>query len=402
MKMPERKAVFWPALAVLVITGFYWSWPSRAVSNNDPGASSPGKTTQAANASAADRHIDLSETQVKLIKVGVVEERNFVPKRDAMGSIAFNDDKSVQVFSTYPGKITEVFTDVGRDVEKGQALYAVESPDFLQAESTLISAASVRELTTRALDRARQLFEVQGISQKDLQQAISDQQSADGAYRSARSAVRIFGKSESQIDALIVSRHLDASLLVHSPISGRVVSRNAAPGTLTQPGTVPAPFTVADISIMWMLASVSESDVPALRVGQAVEVGLMAFPGRLFQGKITNIGAAVDPSTHRALVRSEVRDAKHELRPGMLANFVIQAGETMHSPAVPLDGVVREGDGTMTAWVTTDRHRFFKRTVTIGLQQDGVYQILSGVMPGEMVAAEGAIFLSHAYETETR
>ncbi len=394
MKTPKQKLVLLSAVTLFAALASYWVWPTHAVTVNTTNATSSASTT--------DQHIDLSDTQVKLIKVAVVEERSFVPKQDAMGSIAFNDDKSVQVFPTYAGKISEVFSDVGRDVEKGQPLYAVDSPDLLQAESTLISAASVRELTTRALDRARQLFEVQGISQKDLQQAISDQQSAEGAYKAARDAVRIFGKSESQIDVLIANRHIDASLLVRSPISGRVVSRNAAPGTLTQPGTAPAPFTVADISLLWMLANVPESDVPMLRTGQPVEVRLMAYPDRLFQGKITNIGAAVDPGTHRVLVRSEVQDAKHELRPGMLANFVIQAGEAKRSPAVPLDGIVREGDGTMTAWVTTDRHRFFKRTVTLGLQQDGVYQILTGLMPGEIVASEGAIFLSHAYETETR
>ena len=394
MKTPKQKLVLLSAVTLFAALASYWVWPTHAITVNN--------TNTASSASTTDQHIDLSDTQVKLIQVGVVEERNFVPKQDAMGSIAFNDDKSVQVFPTYAGKITEVFSDVGRDVEKGQPLYAVDSPDLLQAESTLISAASVRELTTRALDRARQLFEVQGISQKDLQQAISDQQSAEGAYKAARDAVRIFGKSESQIDALIANRHIDASLLVRSPISGRVVSRNAAPGTLTQPGTAPAPFTVADISLLWMLANVPESNVPMLRAGQSVEVRLMAYPDRLFQGKITNIGAAVDPGTHRVLVRSEVQDAKHELRPGMLANFVIQAGEAKRSPAVPLDGIVREGDGTMTAWVTTDRRRFFKRTVTLGLQQDGAYQILTGLMPGEIVASEGAIFLSHAYETETR
>ena len=394
MKTPKQKLVLLSAVTLFAALASYWVWPTHAITVNDTNAASSASTT--------DQHIDLSDTQVKLIKVAIVEERSFVPKQDAMGSIAFNDDKSAQVFPTYAGKITEVFSDVGRDVEKGQPLYAVDSPDLLQAESTLISAASVRELTTRALDRARQLFEVQGISQKDLQQAVSDQQSAEGAYKAARDAVRIFGKSESQIDALIANRHIDASLLVRSPISGRVVSRNAAPGTLTQPGTAPAPFTVADISRLWMLANVPESDVPMLRTGQPVEVRLMAYPDRLFQGKITNIGAAVDPGTHRVLVRSEVQDAKHELRPGMLANFVIQAGEAKRSPAVPLDGIVREGDGTMTAWVTTDRHRFFKRTVTLGLQQDGAYQILTGLMPGEIVASEGAIFLSHAYETETR
>ena len=401
MKASERKIALLSTVALFAATALYWGWPTHAISasNTETAAGAPKPTS---GTSATDRHIDLSDTQVKLIKVGIVEAHDFVPKRDAVGSIAFNDDKSVQVFPTYPGKITEIFTDVGRDVEKGQPLYAVDSPDLLQAESTLISTAGVRELTTRALGRAQQLFEIQGMSQKDLQQAISDQQSAEGAYKAARDAVRIFGKTEAQIDALIATRHVDATLLVRSPISGRVVTRNAAPGVLTQPGTAPAPFTVADISVMWMLANVPESDVPVIRLGQTVEVRLMAYPDRVFQGKIINISAAVDPNTHRVLVRSDIKDAKHELRSGMLANFVIQAGDTTHSPAVPFDGVVREGDGTMTVWVTTDRHRFFKRTVTIGLQQDNFYQILAGVMPGEMVADEGAIFLSHAYETETR
>ena len=401
MKIFQRKIALLSAFALFAATALYWGWPTHAVSARD-GMATAEEMKQPSGAVVTGRHIDLTDTQVKLIKVGFVEERHFVPKRDAVGSIAFNDDRSVQVFPTYPGKITEIFTDVGRDVEKGQPLYAVDSPDLLQAESTLISTAGVRELTTRALGRARQLFEIQGMSQKDLQQAISDQQSAEGAYKAARDAIRIFGKSEAQIDALITSRRVDATLLVRSPISGRVVTRNAAPGVLTQPGTAPAPFSVADISVMWMLANVPESDVPAIRLGQTVEVRLMAYPDRVFQGKITNMSAAIDPNTHRVMVRSDIKDAKHELRSGMLANFVIQTGDTTVSPAVPLDGVVREGDGTMTVWVTTDRHQFFKRTVTIGLQQDNFYQILAGVMPGEMVAAEGSIFLSHAYETGAR
>ncbi|MDE2259001.1 MAG: efflux RND transporter periplasmic adaptor subunit, partial [Betaproteobacteria bacterium] len=256
MKTPERKSILLFALAVLTLTGLYWGWPTHAVSGNDARVAPPEMIKQATSASATDRHIDLSDTQVKLIKVVFVDEHDFVLTRNAVGNIAFNDDKSVQVFSTYPGKITEILTDVGRDVKKGQPLYAVDSPDLLQAESTLISAAGVRELTTHALERAQQLFGIQGISQKDLQQAVSDQQSAEGAYKAARDAVRIFGKTEAQIDALIASRHVDATLLVRSPISGRVVARNAAPGALTQPGTAPAPFTVADISMMWMLANV--------------------------------------------------------------------------------------------------------------------------------------------------
>jgi membrane fusion protein, heavy metal efflux system len=99
------------------------------------------------------------------------------------------------------------------------------------------------------------------------------------------------------------------------------------------------------------------------------------------------------------LVRSDIADPQHELRAGMFANFVIRTGDPLRSPGVPLAGVVREGDGTMTVWVTTDRRRFTKRTVKIGLENNGYRQILEGLQPGELVAADGAIFLSNMLAT---
>jgi cobalt-zinc-cadmium efflux system membrane fusion protein len=95
-------------------------------------------------------------------------------------------------------------------------------------------------------------------------------------------------------------------------------------------------------------------------------------------------------------VRSVVSDPQHELRAGMFANFVISVGAPERSPAIPVDGVVREGDGTMTVWVTADRRRFTQWTVKIGQERDGFRQILDGVQVGELVATEGAIFLSNA------
>lgn len=398
MKTPYRKAAWAGSVAVLAAAGLYLSLPMRAF----PESQAPGNGHAARPKTVEQAFIDLPGTADGQIKVAVVGVAEFAASSDAVGSIAFNDDKTVPVFPSYQGKISGIFTDVGQDVQQGQPLYAIDSPDLLQAESTLIAAAGVRDLTARALERAQQLYGVQGIAEKDLQQAISDQQGAEGAYKAARDAVRIFGKTDAQIDQVILQRHVDATLLVRSPIAGRVVGRSAAPGVLAQPGTPPAPFTVADISTVWMMANVSESDAPALHLGQPVQISLMAYPGRLFQGRVTNIGATVDPNTHRVAVRSEIRDAKHELRPGMLANFMIQTGKPSPSPAVSPDSIVREGDGTMTVWVTQDGHRFFRRTVSLGLQQDRKYQILSGIQPGETVATDGAIYLSHAYDAGTR
>jgi cobalt-zinc-cadmium efflux system membrane fusion protein len=153
---------------------------------------------------------------------------------------------------------------------------------------------------------------------------------------------------------------------------------------------------------MWMLANVAETDIPALKVGQQVTVKVKAYPDRVFEGRISTISAMVDPNTHRELIRSEIDDPRHELRSGMFATFVIRTGDPVRSVAVPFNGVVREGDGTMIVWVTTDRRHFVKRTVKIGLQRDGYHQILEGLQPGELVATDGALFLSNALTSASR
>lgn len=337
----------------------------------------------------------LDDSQLKSVKIEPAGEHLFKIEREAVGNIAFNDDRSVQIYPTNQGKIIELFADLGDDVVKGKKLYTINSPDLSQAESALIAAAGVLKLNNHVLERARKLYETQGVAQKELQQAISDQQTAEGALKAARHAVSIFGKSEAEIDQIVAKRRIDPVMVVRSPISGRITARNAAPGLLAQPGTPPAPFTVSDISTVWMVAYVAETDSPLFRVGQAVKVKLMAFPGRVFEGRITTVGATVDPNTHRLMVRSEIRDPKHELRPSMLATFTIRTGEPVRSPALPATGIVREGDGTMTAWVTADRHTFTKRTVRVGLLQDGWRQVVEGLNAGELAVTEGGVFLSN-------
>ena len=364
-----------------------------------------GLDTTAANPpTAASRHpnsIDLSDSQLALIKVGPVEEREFPIEKEAVGSIQFNDEMTVQVFTPYPGRISALFAKVGDDVTKGQTLFTIDSPDLLQAESNLIAAAGVLELTSKNLARLRELYKTRAMSQRDLEQATSDQQTAEGALNAARNAVQLFGKTEAEIDRIVASRMADAILVVSSPITGRITARNAAPGLYVQPGNAPAPYSVADIDVMWMVANVAEADSPAFRTGQEVKVTVNALPGRTFDGRITTVGTMVDPGTRRVLVRSEINDPQHELLSGMFANFVIRTGDPIRSPAIPLDGVVREGDGTMTVWVTADRRRFTRRTVKIGLQREGYRQIVDGVQPGELVATAGALFLSNALSTSS-
>jgi membrane fusion protein, heavy metal efflux system len=405
MRRTKLLALLAGALALIAAgacVGFFFADRLRS----DLAASSANAAAETSNASAGDpataNTVSISETQLASIKVEPAAERLFPVEKEAVGSIDFNEEMSTPVFTNYQGRIIELFARVGDEVKKGDRLFTIDSPDLIQAESALIAAAGVLELTTRALARAQGLYATRAVAQKDVEQAASDQQTAEGALKAARDNVRLFGKSDAEIDRIIAERRLDPVLVIRSPISGRVTARNAAQGLFVQPGNPPAPYVVTDISTMWMIANVAETDIPALSVGQQVTVKVRAFPDRVFDGRISTIAQMVDPNTHRALVRSEVADPRHELRSGMFANFVIRTGDPVRSVAIPLNGVVREGDGTMVVWVTTDRRHFVKRTVKIGMQREGYHQILEGVQPGELVATEGAVFLSNALTTAAK
>ncbi len=404
MATPQRKKIAATVLAVtelglavfVYIFSLFSDETNRALGVSPTAANAQAARGTVSGSSVIDEStLNLSDLQLAAVKVEPVEDREFPVEKEAVGSIDFNEDLETQVFTPYQGKIIALYAAVGDDVKKGQTLFTIDSPDLLAAESNLIAAAGVLDLTDRNLKRMQELYTTRAVSQASLEQAISDQQTAEGNLRAGRDAVRIFGRTDAEIDHIVVARLADPTLVVTSPISGRITQRNAAPGLFVQPANPPPPYVVADIDTMWMLANVVEIDSPAFQVGQQVKVVLSAFPDRMFDGTITTIGATVDPNSRRVLVRSEIKDPLHGLRSGMFGNFTISIAAPVRSPAVPLDGVVREGDGTQTIWVTADRRRFTRRTVKIGDARDGYRQILKGVKVGELVATDGAIFLDN-------
>jgi membrane fusion protein, heavy metal efflux system len=390
----EKKTAIVAVAAAAVAIGAVWKAGSASHASENP----PRAANAPANTGKADPAVELTASQLNAIRIGRVGTYEFPIDKETVGNISFADDLSVQVFPSYQGKIIQCLAELGDQVYKGQPLYTIESPDLIQAESNLIGAAATLDLTSKELERAKELDGNSGVSQREYEQAVSDQQTAEGALKAARDAVRVFGKSDAEMDQIIASRKIDPALVVLSPISGEVTGFEGPPGLLVQPGNPPAPFTVTNVSIKWMLADVIESDIALFHLEQPVEVKVLAYPDRAFHGKISKIYASVDPDTHRATLRSEINDPHNELRPGMLANFVIQVHKAVEATAVPANGVVREPDGTMTIWVTTDRRHFTQRVVKIGLRSEDQVEILDGLRPGELVVTDGAVFLSNMLE----
>jgi membrane fusion protein, heavy metal efflux system len=271
--------------------------------------------------------LDLQPGQVDALRIERVETRIFPLEKLAVGSISFDED-----------------------------------PAIVQAESTLVTAAANLELSHKELGRVRTLGEGNGIPQKELEQAIANEQSARAALKAARDALRALGKSDGEIERMIVS------------------------------GTIP---DGSGAHRKWAVANVAESDSVWIRPGQPVSLTVMAYPGRTFSGKVSRIYAAVDPATHRVAARAEIADPHNELRAGMLAEFAIRVAPAVQSVAIPANGAVRETDGSTSVWVTSDRHHFAQRTVRTGERDAGWLQILDGVHPGELIVTDGAVFLSN-------
>ena len=392
----SKRSVAAVATVVIIVTAAAVFLSGRGQSSTE--AAAPGNTS-ISNSSQSTPAIELSPSQLNSIKVEAVGSFRFDVEKEAVGNISYADDLSVDVFPPYQGTIIKALVELGTPVQKDQPLYTIKSPDLIQAESTLIGAAATYELTTKELVRAKDLYTTNvGVPQKELEQAISDQQTAEGALKAARDAVRVFGKTDAEIDQMIASRKIDPALVVRSPIAGKVTAFNAPAGLLVQPGSGTAPYSVANVTVKWMLANVPEGESASYHVGQPVEVKVMAYPDRVFKGKVSKIYEAVDPNTHRVTIRSEIADSRNELRPGMLANFVIRVDGPVLATAIPANGVVREPDGTMVAWVTTDHRHFAQKTIKTGLRQNGRVQILDGVQQGEFVVSDGAVFLSNMLE----
>ena len=184
--------------AILMKSGSGQPAPTRATKG--PGSAS--------NATQSETTVDLSPGQLSAIKIEPVETHLFPVEKEAVGTISFVDDLSVQVFPPYQGKLIKTFVELGDEVQKEQPLYTIDSPDLIQAESTLIGAAATLDLTSKELARAKDLYGTNGVSEREMEQATSDQQTADGALKAARDAVRVFGKTESEIGQIVATRKI--------------------------------------------------------------------------------------------------------------------------------------------------------------------------------------------------
>jgi len=330
--------------------------------------------------------------QMKTLTVEPVSIHGFVSEERTEGKIAIDGDRSTPLFSPYSGRVIRVIAGAGDTVKSGAALATVEATEFVQGQNDLSSALAQVKLARINETRKHALYDAKGGSLQDWQQAQTDLAAAETTLNSARNRLRILGRSTAQIDALETSKTIDPVATLTAPLAGVVVDRQVGPGQYLQAGSSTPVFTIADPSIVWLLANVRESDVGLVHLGQAVEVRVPAYPTRVFKAHVTYIAAMVDATTHRLPVRAEIENRDGALKPEMFASFRIFTSDAAEAPAVPEMAVIYEGQSAHV-WVVVGDGLLSLRSIRVGRSNDGLLEVLEGLKPGESIVTKGGLFI---------
>lgn len=333
-----------------------------------------------------------TEQQLKTFSIEQVAMHDFVSEELTEGKIAVDTDRSTPVYSPYSGRITRVIAGLGDVVRAGAPLAMIAASEFVQAQNDLSAAAAQVKLARTNEARKHALFDSKGGSLQDWQQAQADLTAAEALVQSVRNRLRIFDKSDAEIDELENSKSSNAVVGLTAPIGGVVVDREVGPGQFVQSGAGTPLFTIADPSSVWMLANVRETDAGTVRPGQAIEVHVLAYPNRVFKAHLTYVAAIVDSVTHRVPVRAEIDNRDGALKPEMFANFRILTGNATEAPALPEAAFVYEGDAAHV-WIVQDNGLITYRAVHTGRNNGGLIEVLDGLKPGEKVITRGGVFI---------
>jgi cobalt-zinc-cadmium efflux system membrane fusion protein len=371
-------------------------WGVSRLHAAQPTSSAPaGTATENASNGPTDTAVHLTPSQLSGLTIDTVATLGFRSEQVADGRIALNSDTATQVFSPYSGRVIRVIAGIGEHVKKGAPLYSIEAAEFAQTQSDLLNALSQLKLARIAEERRHAAFDSKGGSLQDWQQAQADLAAAQTGLDSVRNRLKIFGQTDAQIAALERAKTPSPVTFVTAPIEGVVSDRQVGPGQYLQAGNSTPVYTIGDLATVWLEADVREVDAPLVEIGQPVEVRVLALPGRIFEAKITSVGSAVDPVTHRVPVRATIANADGKLKPQMFANFSIITGAESNALAVPEEAVVREGDAARV-WVVQGHDALALRQIRTGRSTNGMVEVLEGLKPGEKVVTRGSLFIDRA------
>lgn len=324
------------------------------------------------------------------------------------GKIVIDEDRTTRIYSPYAGRVKQLLAAPGDVVGQGQQIFIIDATDsvetqkdFVAAIADLNKARSQVNLTTIAERRVANLIKDKAMSQKDWEEtqanlvaAQNDLRTAEIALQAVRNRLRLLGKTDQEIDTFEKTGVISPDAPVYSPLAGTILQRRIGPGQYVDAGASDAEpiYRVGDVSKVWLVAYVRESDASQVKLGQRIQFSVLTHRGRVFEGQINFVASSFDPDTRRLVVRATMDNSEGLLRPEMFANVDIAVDEGAPTPAVLRNAIVYEGD-TARVWIARADGAVELRLVETGLSSGSMVQVLRGLKPGEKVITGGSLFI---------
>ena len=360
-------------------------------SNNREQANQMTSFSANASKSATPQLFNIPLDQMSHVQVVTVAPTSLTRTLRLTGSVAYNAFNTTPVITQVGGPVSKILAVPGEHVKAGQPMLEVSSPDYSQLLNAYLKAADSYRLASKFLTRAQDLYQHHANAERDVEQAESDRNQAKAELNAAEQGLKILGIKD---PANLANMPSSAQVPVLAPISGEVVERLVSPGQVVQAGQTQA-FTISDLSTVWVLANVYQTDLAFVQSGQDVVVQTDAYPGS-FHGRISYVSPAVDPNTRTLQARIVVDNPGEKLKRDVYCTVTVNAGSVSNVLAVPNTSILRDDNNQPFVYVASGANQFGRRDVELGAGQNGQTQILKGVSAGERVVGDGSLFLQFA------
>ncbi|MGA3323323.1 MAG: efflux RND transporter periplasmic adaptor subunit [Terriglobia bacterium] len=320
--------------------------------------------------------------------LATVEQRPTWDELQVTGVVTPDVNRAVPVLSLAGGRAVDIRAKLGDEVTKGQVLLIINSAEVSQAFADCQKFQADEVFARQQLTRAQDLYAKGAIARQDLEAAENAEQKMQVDLRTAKQHIAVLGADLSNPSPLVSIR---------APISGAIVEQNVTSGAgVRSLDNSPNLFTIADLSRVWVLCDVYENDLHRVHLGDSATVRLIAFPDRVFAGRVGNISTVLDPSTRTAKVRLELANSGGLMRAGMFANAAFRSRTEQLRPMLPTTAILRLHDKDWV-FVPLGGNRFRRLEVQAGAVSSGGFQVvLSGLAAGEKVVANALQFASAA------
>jgi cobalt-zinc-cadmium efflux system membrane fusion protein len=304
------------------------------------------------------------------------------PQLRVTGTVSPDISRNVPVISIATGRVVEIRARLGDTVKKGQVLMRVQSADMSAAFSDHRKVVADEQLARTQLERAKLLYDKGAISLNDLQVAQDTADKAKVDVENTTERLRVLGGS---VD------HPAPVVEVRAPVSGVITDQQVTTAAGVPGLGSPNPFTISDLSHVWILCDVYENDLSFVRLGQKAEIRLNAYPDRVFSGTIGNIGPILDPNLRTAKVRIEVANPGL-MRPGMFVTSTFHGQTRETDAAVPATAILHLRDRDWV-YIPLQDKKFRRVEVTsANMLPGGMQEVTSGISPGQKVVANALAF----------